>query len=77
MTTENGEELRKLIDTCSKHVNALKGRELPVEGLVEMMLVKLIAKRLDKDTRKLWESQLYQDELPSYPEIIDYLRNHV
>lgn len=77
MTNENGEELRKLIDTCIKHVDALKNRELPVEGLAEMILTNLIAKRLDKETRKLWESQLSQEELPSYVEMIDYLRERV
>lgn len=77
MTNENGEELRKLIDTCIKHVDALKNRELPVEGLAEMILINLIAKRLDKETRKLWESQLSQEELPSYVEMIDYLRERV
>ncbi|XP_062713663.1 uncharacterized protein LOC134290521 [Aedes albopictus] len=77
MTAENGEELRKLIDTCTKHVDALKNRQLPVEGLAEMILVNVIAKRLDKETRKLWESQLAQDELPAYAEMIDYLRERV
>ncbi|XP_062558044.1 uncharacterized protein LOC134222916 [Armigeres subalbatus] len=77
MTTESGDELRKLIDTCTKHVDALKNRELPVEGLAEMILVNVIAKRLDKDTRKLWESQLSQEELPSYIEMIDYLRERI
>ncbi|XP_062541819.1 uncharacterized protein LOC134209806 [Armigeres subalbatus] len=77
MTTESGEELRKLIDTCTKHVDALKNRELPVDGLAEMILVNVIAKRLDKDTRKLWESQLSQEELPTYTEMIDYLRERV
>ncbi|XP_058840546.1 uncharacterized protein LOC131696033 [Topomyia yanbarensis] len=77
MTTENGNELRTLIDSCSKHVDALKNRELLVEGLSEMILVNVIAKRLDKDTRKIWESQLSQEELPSYTEMIDYLRERV
>ncbi|XP_058817243.1 uncharacterized protein LOC131680544 [Topomyia yanbarensis] len=74
MTGESGEELRKLIDTCSKHVDALNNRDLPVDGLAEMILVNLVAKRLDKDTRKLWESQLPKEELPSFSLMLNFLR---
>ncbi|XP_058446018.1 uncharacterized protein LOC131427111 [Malaya genurostris] len=74
LTCESGEELRKLIDTCSKNVDALNNRNLPVNGLAEMMLVNLVAKRLDKETRKLWESQLPKEELPSFLLMIDFLR---
>ncbi|XP_055543399.1 uncharacterized protein LOC129728947 [Wyeomyia smithii] len=74
MTSENGNELRNLLDTCTKHVDALKNRQLVVDGLSEMILVNLIAKRLDKETRKLWESQIPADELPAYSDFIDYLR---
>ncbi|XP_055527207.1 uncharacterized protein LOC129719822 [Wyeomyia smithii] len=74
MTSENGNELRNLLDTCTKHVDALKNRQLVVDGLSEMILVNLIAKRLDKETRKLWKSQIPGDELPAYSDLIDYLR---
>ncbi|XP_058447742.1 uncharacterized protein LOC131428096 [Malaya genurostris] len=39
-----------------------------------MILVNVVAKRLDKETLKQWESQLSQEELPSYIEMMDYLR---
>ncbi|XP_062705646.1 uncharacterized protein LOC115265199 [Aedes albopictus] len=74
MTRENGEELRKLIEGCSKHVDALKNLQLPVEGLGEMILINTLAKRLDKVTRTLWESQLDQEERPSFSEMMDFLR---
>ncbi|XP_053686219.1 uncharacterized protein LOC128735755 [Sabethes cyaneus] len=74
MTSENGNKLRSLLETCTKHVDALKNRDLPVDKLSEMMLVNMIAKRLDKETRKLWESQIPTNELPSYRDMIDYLR---
>ncbi|XP_065095607.1 uncharacterized protein LOC135717444 [Ochlerotatus camptorhynchus] len=74
MTREHGEELRKLIESCSKHVDALKNLQLPVAGLGEMILINTIAKRLDKVTRTLWESQLDQDERPSFSEMMDFLR---
>lgn len=75
MTSENATELRNLLDACMKHVDALKNRSLPVEGLSEMILVNVVAKRLDKETRKLWESQIPADELPSYTDMIDFLRD--
>lgn len=74
MTLENGEELRKLIESCSKHVDALKNLQLPAEGLGEMILINTVAKRLDKVTRTLWESQLDQEECPSFSEMMDFLR---
>lgn len=74
MTSENGTELRNLIDTCTKNVDALKNRELPVAGLSEMILINVISKRLDKETRKLWESQLPADELPTYADMMEFLR---
>ncbi|XP_058817812.1 uncharacterized protein LOC131681118 [Topomyia yanbarensis] len=74
MSGESGDELRKLIDVCTKHVDALINRQLPVEGLAEMIVVNVIAKRLDKDTRKLWESQLLKEELPTFIEMMEFLR---
>ncbi|XP_065082000.1 uncharacterized protein LOC135704456 [Ochlerotatus camptorhynchus] len=74
MTSENGNELRNLLDTCTKNIDALKNRELPVGGLSEMILVNVISKQLDKETRKLWESQLPVDELPTYADMVDFLR---
>lgn len=75
ITKENGEELRKLVESCSKHVDALKNHDLPVEGLSEMMLINIINKRLDRETRKQWESSLSRDDQPSYDELIDFLKD--
>lgn len=74
MTSENGTELRNLLDTLTKHVDALKNRSLHVAGLSEMILLNVVAKRLDKETRKLWESQIPFDELPTYTDMIAFLR---
>ncbi|XP_065094914.1 uncharacterized protein LOC135715715 [Ochlerotatus camptorhynchus] len=71
---ENGDEMRKLVETCTKHVDALKTRELPVEGLSELILINLISKRMDRESRKLWESSLNRGELPSFEVLIDFLK---
>lgn len=47
--------LRKIIDTCSKNVDGLKNLELPVDGLGEMMLLNVLSKKMDIETRKAWE----------------------
>ncbi|XP_062706673.1 uncharacterized protein LOC134287789 [Aedes albopictus] len=75
MTSENGTELRVLIDTCIKHVDVLRNRSFPVVGLSEMILVNVVAKRLDKKTRQLWESHIPADVLPSYADMIDFLQD--
>lgn len=75
LTRENGDEMRKLVETCTKHVDALKNRELPVEGLSEMILVNLISKRLDRESRKLWETSLVRGDLPSFDDLIDFLKD--
>lgn len=74
LTRENGDEMRKLVETCTKHVDALKNQELPVEGLSEMILINLISKRLDRESRKLWESSLNRGELPSFDDLMEFLK---
>ena len=44
MTSENAADLRRLIDICSKNVDALRNLELPVHGLGKSMLINRIAK---------------------------------
>ncbi|XP_053698970.1 uncharacterized protein LOC128745935 [Sabethes cyaneus] len=73
MTKDSGIGLRKLIDTCSKHVDTLKNLELPVVGLGEMMLLNVLAKKLDLETRKAWELS-QGDELPEYRSTMEFLK---
>lgn len=50
MCGENAADLRKLIDVCTRNVDALKNLELPVDGLGESMLINRITKKLDGET---------------------------
>lgn len=74
VTKENGDELRKLLEICTKHIDALKNRQLPVEGLSEMILVNIVCKRMDRESRKLWESSLSREELPVFCDLLDFIK---
>ncbi|XP_039430820.1 uncharacterized protein LOC120413911 [Culex pipiens pallens] len=74
VTRDNFLEFRKLIEICAKNTEALKNLQLPVSGLGEQMLLNLIAARMDKDTRKSWESLRRAGELPSYAATMAFLK---
>lgn len=71
---DNAAELRTLIDTCLKHIEALKALQLPVDGLGEQMLVNLLASRMDYETRRAWESGQKIGVLPTYAATIAFLK---
>nr|XP_040233604.2 uncharacterized protein LOC120956287 [Anopheles coluzzii] len=54
---DNASSLRKVIDTCTKNVEALKNQNLPVGGLGEQMLVNLIAAQTTSSESVIEESQ--------------------
>lgn len=74
LTNEDAIGMRKLLDTCTRNVDALKNLGLPVDGLGETMLVNHIALKLDSETRKAWELDQVSTTLPSYDETLDFLR---
>ncbi|XP_039440572.1 uncharacterized protein LOC120421426 [Culex pipiens pallens] len=74
ITNDDAVAFRKLIDTCVKHIEALKNLQLPVDGLGEQMLMNLLAARMDKETRLAWELQRKAGELPTYAATIAYLK---
>ncbi|XP_065088026.1 uncharacterized protein LOC135709560 [Ochlerotatus camptorhynchus] len=74
MTSENATELRKLIDVCSRNVDALKNLELPVEGLGESILINRITKKLDDETREAWELDQSANEMPDYDSTMEFLK---
>ncbi|XP_055590023.1 uncharacterized protein LOC129742186 [Uranotaenia lowii] len=74
LTNENAIELRRLIDTCTKNVDALRNLGLPMGDLGECMLINRIASKLDPETRKAWELAQSAGELPDYDDTIEFLR---
>lgn len=71
---ENAANIRKMIDTCTKNVEALKNLDLPVAGLGEQMLVNLIAAKMDKKLRVAWEARQKKEVLPTYVATLDFLQ---
>ncbi|XP_055632763.1 uncharacterized protein LOC129773201 [Toxorhynchites rutilus septentrionalis] len=74
MTKESAVGLRKLIDTVSKNVDALKNLDLPVEGLGEMMLLNVLVKKFDLETRKAWGLNQKDNELADYNSTMEFLK---
>ncbi|XP_058456427.1 uncharacterized protein LOC131433839 [Malaya genurostris] len=74
LLSENASDLRKLIDTCTKNVEALKNLGLPVEGLGECMMINRLVSKLDTETRKAWELNHVDDDLPGYDDTLEFLR---
>lgn len=71
---ESSKDMRKLIDTCTKNVEALKNLALPVAGLGEQILLHQITSKLDKSTRVAWEGRQKKGVFPKYDATIDFLQ---
>ncbi|XP_065076229.1 uncharacterized protein LOC135699811 [Ochlerotatus camptorhynchus] len=74
MMKESTTGLRKLIDTCSKNVDALRNLQLPVNGLGEMMLLNVLSKKFDIDTQKAWALNQKDKELADYKSTMEFLK---
>ena len=57
MKHNNSNELRHLIDGCNKHIRGVKALGQEMGGLSERFIIHIVSSKLDKDTRKDWESQ--------------------
>lgn len=73
MTGESGKQLRSLVDECKRHVEALKFHNYEVSGVSDVLLVNILASRMDLDTRKLWEGSITHGEIPTYEETTAFL----
>ncbi|XP_058465719.1 uncharacterized protein LOC131439115 [Malaya genurostris] len=71
---ENAINMRKMLDTCIKNVEALKHQDLPAKGLGEQMLVNLIAGKMDKKLRVAWEARQKKNVLSTYEAILEFLQ---
>ncbi|XP_065075910.1 uncharacterized protein LOC135699567 [Ochlerotatus camptorhynchus] len=68
------EELRSLLDECSKHVESLKFLEQEFIGVSQIILVHVLAAALDRDIRRRWEHTVKHGDLPSYDQMMKYLK---
>ncbi|XP_062557639.1 uncharacterized protein LOC134222506 [Armigeres subalbatus] len=65
------DELRKLLDECSKHVESLKFLQQEFLGVSELILVHVLASALDKDIRRRWEHTVKHGDLPGLNSVIN------
>lgn len=71
---ESAVDLRKLIDICSKNIDALNNLNLPVAGLGEMVLLNILSSKMDFETRKAWELIQRPGDLPDYAATMEFLK---
>ncbi|XP_038106901.1 uncharacterized protein LOC119766431 [Culex quinquefasciatus] len=73
ISQEDAAELRKVIDTCTKNVDALRNQELPVAGLGEQMLINLIVGKMEKKLQLSWEAKQKKNVLSTYAALMAFL----
>ena len=76
MTQESGKQLRELIEECTRHVDSLRYHGYDVLGLSDILLVNIIASRLDFETKKMWEATNKHGVIPTYADTISFLEKH-
>ncbi|XP_039451880.1 uncharacterized protein LOC120430829 [Culex pipiens pallens] len=74
MNNEDHVELRGLVDECTRHVESLKFLGQEFTGVSELIVVHLLGAALDKDTRRLWESEVKNCDLPKYDKMLQFLK---
>ncbi|KAJ8982007.1 hypothetical protein NQ317_004094 [Molorchus minor] len=72
---DNSMALRKLLDTFSENLAALKSLKFPTEHW-DFILVMMLLKRLDNATVTRFEMEHRSSEVPSYAKLIDFLNDH-
>ncbi|XP_062704238.1 uncharacterized protein LOC115254876 [Aedes albopictus] len=76
MTQESGRQLRDLIEECKRHVDSLRYHGYDVLGLSDIVLVNVLASKLDFETKKLWEANNEHGVIPTYDDTIEFLEKH-
>ncbi|XP_015438034.1 PREDICTED: uncharacterized protein LOC107193148, partial [Dufourea novaeangliae] len=69
---ESAVNLRTLSEQAQMHVNTLKTAKQPVDNW-DAILVYLIAKKLDKITKRAWERTLENEEMPTFGQLINFI----
>lgn len=74
---ESFSELRSLVENFENHVENLKFLGQEFTGVSDYFIVFVIARALDDDTKKLWETTVKKGMLPSYEQTIQFLKERV
>ncbi|GFX65898.1 DUF1758 domain-containing protein [Trichonephila clavipes] len=72
-THETAKNLRTFIDCCQKHLRGLKIVGLDLNEFSKVLLINLILRKLDKETRKNYELNFASTELPKWEDFMNFL----
>ncbi|GFQ82791.1 uncharacterized protein TNCT_582931 [Trichonephila clavata] len=66
-------ELRNLVDTCTKHLRALKLLKIEHKTFSELLLIQLVMQVLDTETKRLFEMTLESTDIPKWDDFLAFL----
>ncbi|GFQ75988.1 integrase catalytic domain-containing protein [Trichonephila clavata] len=72
---ESSKGLRNLIDVINKNLRGLKLMDLETNDLTHQFLINIIIRKLDIESRKLYEMSLTSTELPKWEMFLEFLQN--
>ncbi|GBM98304.1 hypothetical protein AVEN_7677-1 [Araneus ventricosus] len=70
---DSAKSLRQFVDSCQKHIRALKTIGLELNEFAETLLINIMIKKLDKESRRQFELSLVSSDLPKWSNFIDFL----
>ncbi|GFQ71237.1 uncharacterized protein TNCT_657441 [Trichonephila clavata] len=66
-------ELRNLVDTCTKHLRALKLLKIEHNTFSELLLIQLVMQVLDTETKRLFEMTVKSTDIPKWDDFLAFL----
>ncbi|GFR20528.1 integrase catalytic domain-containing protein [Trichonephila clavata] len=66
-------ELRNFVDTCTKHLRALKLLNIEHNTFSELLLIQLVMQVLDTETKRLFEMTLESTDIPKWDDFLAFL----
>ncbi|GFR06901.1 integrase_H2C2 domain-containing protein [Trichonephila clavata] len=66
-------DLRNLVDTCTKHLRALKLLNFEHNTFSELLLIQLVMQVLDTETKRLFEMTLESTDIPKWDDFLAFL----
>ncbi|GFR28973.1 integrase catalytic domain-containing protein [Trichonephila clavata] len=66
-------DLRNLVDTCIKHLRALKLLNIEHNAFSELLLIQLVMQVLDTETKRLFEMTLESTDIPKWDDFLAFL----
>jgi hypothetical protein len=78
MAKESASEMKSLLNSVMKHVRALRTLGFQVENLSELFLISIVASKLDRNSRKLYEMGVAKKkEFPKWLELQKFMEDQL